>query len=59
MRPDGESGAFETPPVPPGEYLLTVWHKKLKQKGGAARIQAQPGSVLDLDVVITRAKYAK
>lgn len=50
---------FEIGDVPPGSYALTVWHKKLKQKGGAARIQVTPGNATDVELVITRARLAR
>ena len=34
-------------------------HKKLKQKGGVARIKVAGGSGTEVEVVITKAKYAK
>ena len=45
--------------VPPGEYELSVWHKKLKQKGGSSRITVGRGETVDVETVITKAKYAK
>jgi plastocyanin len=44
--------------VPPGEYELTVWHKKLKQKGGPTRITVNRGGTTQVDAVITKAKLA-
>ncbi len=44
--------------VPSGEYELSVWHKKLKQKGGSARIEVKSGIETEVDVVITKAKLA-
>ena len=45
--------------VPPGEYMAVVWHKKLKQRGGPVRITVGPGETVELEAVITKAKYAK
>jgi plastocyanin len=45
--------------VPAGQYDLAIWHKKLKQKGGAARIDVTSGGKTEVDVVITKAKYAR
>lgn len=58
---DGSSrqGEFAIENVPAGEYELTVWHKKLKQKGGPARITVRPDGAVDVETVITKAKYAK
>lgn len=44
--------------VPPGQYELSVWHKKLKQKGGSAQIEVKSGIETEVDVVITKAKLA-
>ena len=52
-------GEFLIDGVPPGEYELVVWHKKLKQKGGASRITVSRGETVDVEAVITKAKYAK
>ena len=45
--------------VPPGEYTLKAWHKKLKMKGGHAQISVKNGQKTTCDVVLTKAKYAK
>ncbi len=50
---------FEIDGVPPGEYRLVAWHKKLRQKGGAAVITVAASRTTAADVVITKAKYAK
>ncbi|MHC5033407.1 MAG: cupredoxin domain-containing protein [Planctomycetota bacterium] len=50
---------FEIADVPAGEYELTVWHKKLKQKGGSLTIDVQPEKSTEVDLVITKAKYAR
>jgi len=55
----GRSASFRIDGVPPGEYELSVWHKKLKQKGGVSRITVAPGGTTEAAVVITRAKFAK
>jgi hypothetical protein len=57
---DGDSlaGDFEIPDVPAGEYTLTAWHKKLKQKGGSVAISVAPGATTEAEIVLTKAKYA-
>ena len=55
----GKQGDFAIEDVPPGQYELTVWHKKLKQKGGPATITVGGGATVDVESVITKAKYAK
>jgi plastocyanin len=56
---EGRHCDFAIENVPPGEYELTVWHKKLKQKGGPARITVGAGATVDVGSVITKAKYAR
>ena len=50
---------FRIDDVPPGVYELSTWHKKLKQKGGSVRIEVQPGNGTEVDIVITKPKFAK
>jgi len=59
LDPADSTAEFRIEDVPPGEYELSVWHKKLKQKGGVARITVAGGKATATDVVITKAKYAK
>lgn len=54
-----KEGNFTIENVPPGQYELTVWHKKLKQKGGAAKVTVSSGGTTEHNVVITKSKYAK
>ena len=49
---------FEIDDVPPGDYELSVWHKKLKLKGGAVRIEVRTGTDTEVDLVITKPKFA-
>jgi plastocyanin len=51
--------AFEINDVPAGPYELSVWHKKLKLKGGKIGIDVQPGTNTEVKIVITKAKFAK
>ena len=51
----GASGAaYQIPNVPPGEYRLRAWHKKLKQKGGAAEVTVTGSGRSVLDVVLAK-----
>jgi len=59
LDPDGRSGSFTIENVPPGEYELRAWHKKLKQKGGPALLTVAEGDENRADVVITPARYAR
>ena len=59
IDPADETGRFVIDNVPPGRYLASVWHKKLKQKGGAAEITVTPGGIVEFNAVITKAKYAR
>ena len=52
-------GQYRIEDVPAGRYELSVWHKKLKQKGGSAQIHVTAGQATEVDVVITKAKYAR
>ena len=53
------SAAYEIKGVPPGQYELEAWHKKLKLKGGKVDVAVAAGETTVADIVITRAKYAK
>lgn len=59
LDPDSLEAEFRIEGVPPGEYRLTVWHKKLRQKGGAPVVKVSGATPLEVDVVVTPAKYAK
>lgn len=52
-------GEFAIENVPPGEYELSVWHKKLKQKGGPAIVSVGRGESIEVNPIITKSKYAK
>ncbi len=56
---DRKTGSFEIRDVPPGQYLLSAWHKKLKQKGGQAEVTVTEGATTTADVVVTKARYAR
>ena len=49
---------FHIRDVPPGGYELSVWHKKLKQKGGPIQIAVESGSDVEVDIVVTKARFA-
>lgn len=51
--------SFEIEAVPPGRYTLSVWHKKLKHKGGSIPVTVQSGERTEVGLVITKAKFAK
>ena len=53
------SAAYKISGVPPGNYKLEVWHKKLKMKGGSVEVAVAAGNTARVDIIITRAKYAK
>ena len=52
-------GRFEIADVPAGEYELTAWHKKFRQKGGAVRIDVRAEFSTEVNIVITKPKYAR
>lgn len=60
-RIDGktQSGTYEISGVPPGNYELRAWHKKLKMKGGGIKFTVAAGNNQTVDIVITKKKYAK
>lgn len=53
------SASFTIKDVPPGEYSVTVWHKKLKPLAPPARITVPPSGSVDLPIVLTTASRAK
>jgi len=54
----GDPVLFKIENVPPGDYTLSVWHKKLKHKGGTIPITVANGTDTEVDIVITKAKFA-
>lgn len=59
IDPDTMSAPFSIRDVPEGDYLLTAWHKKLKQKGGSQGVGVTGGESSAGEVVITPARYAR
>jgi len=45
--------------IPPGKYILKAWNKKLKMKGKQVEVTVEDGKRTNLDIVITKRKYAK
>ena len=58
LDPATTSAAYRIDGVPAGEYELTVWHKKLKQKGGVQRISVAADVTTRADAVVTKARFA-
>ncbi|MFC1896309.1 hypothetical protein ACFL0Q_06570 [Thermodesulfobacteriota bacterium] len=56
---DTQKASFLIENVPPGSYVLNVWHKKLRMKGKPQPITVEAGNTIVRDVVITKAKYAQ
>ncbi len=58
---DGERGeaSFALENVPLGSYVINTWHKKLKLKGGGQKITVKEGETPELELIITKKKYAK
>lgn len=54
-----QEATFRLTNIPPGEYFLKVWHKKLRGKGGARKITVGKGEHAPVPVIITKKKYAK
>ena len=59
IEPDSGTATFELESIPPGEYELVVWHKKLKLKGGARRLSIESGRKKIEDLVVTKAQYTR
>ena len=58
LDPTGQV-AFSIPNVPPGEYKVSVWHKKLKPIGLAERLVVPQSGSVELPIVLTTASRAK
>lgn len=58
---DGETqqASFTIGNLPPGKYVLELWHKKLKLKGGAVEVEVGSDTATNVELVITKKKYAK
>lgn len=56
---DTQQGSYRIQNIPPGEYILKTWHKKLKMKGKCARVVVENGKTTTFDIIITKRKYAK
>jgi plastocyanin len=54
-----QKASYELKNVPPGEYVLKAWHKKLKMKGKLGRVTVESVNTMTFDIVITKSKYAK
>jgi plastocyanin len=58
LDPATTTAAFRIDDVPAGDYRLTVWHKKLKQKGGVQTITVAGDGTTRADAVVTTARFA-
>ena len=56
---DSQTAQYSIENVPPGDYILKAWHKKLQMKGELAEISIESGKVTNFDITITKKKYAK
>jgi plastocyanin len=45
--------------IPPGKYILKAWHKNLKLMGLQKEVVVEQGKETNIDLEITKAKYAK
>jgi plastocyanin len=59
LKPESQTAAYRLADVPPGDYLLKSWHKKLRQKGEPVRISVKPGETVSKNISITQRQYAK
>ncbi len=58
LDPSTSAADFRIADVPAGDYRLTVWHKKLKQKGGVQTISVGADGTTRADAVVTTARFA-
>ncbi len=56
---NSQQASFKIDSVPPGQYKLKAWHKKLLMKGGSADIAVSAGQSFQCDLVITKKSNAK
>jgi len=54
-----QQATYDIRGVPAGNYVLEVWHKKLKMAGGAVDVTVVAGETARIDITITRIKKAK
>ena len=59
IDPGRGSAPFSIANVPPGEYRLTVWHKKLRPLAPPERIIVPQAGTVDVPLVLTTASRAK
>lgn len=58
LDPSDLDAEYRVDGLPPGEYVLHAWHKKLRQKGGEVQVTVPAGGTARADVVVTPARYA-
>jgi len=58
LDPSTTTAEFRIDGVPAGEYHISVWHKKLKQKGGVQTISVAADGTTRADAVVTTARFA-
>lgn len=56
---DSQKAQFTMKNIPPGEYSLNTWHKKLKLKGGSKKVIITAKETTTVNLEITKKKYAK
>lgn len=59
IQPQNQTASYRLENVPPGEYLLKAWHKKLLLKGKPLTVSVKAGESVTADLVITKKEYAK
>lgn len=59
LDPQTQATDFKITGVPPGRYLLQAWHKKLKVKGKSIEVTVKGDEEIQVDLYITKSKYAK
>jgi len=56
---DTQEALFTLKNVPQGNYVINAWHKRLKLKGGGQKITVKKDKTVDIELTITKKKYAK
>jgi len=54
-----QTASFTLQNVPPGNYIINTWHKKLKLKGGGQQVTVTQNKTTKVKLIITKKKYAK
>lgn len=56
---DTQTASYRIEEVPPGQYQVKVWHKKLLLKGEPQTVSVGADEAVEVDLAITKRQYAK